>query len=844
MVRLFIQNTEVELTDDVQFAITKQFEDTTNPTDIINDWSKTVSIPFSHNNDALFGHIYNPNRAVVGGSGAIGIYFNPLRKLDFRLEWDNIILMMGYAKLNEIKQVNGKGTYEITLFGQLGKVFQEMQKITFDTTTTNTAYLINGSQYVNETMSKNLVHSSWTSTGQTTDVLKVRTDSGYSVTDIIGFAPNNSFSNEFKYDSYQNSSTNPSVLKFADVLNNNGFQRDTGIDAGVVIPNGLLPREIGEYRSYYQLPYIYWNKLFKIFQAKAESITGYKFNLDSTWFNTSNPYWYNLVYMLKQNDIKKTETYNNTYSGINELATLGYWPWINGPTYPVPPLYSTDYSLAYAEPNLKMYGSKSEQKTILDSDNVTYYFNGNDRLNFNITLNPMLLATHSGQTIASDNSLIITIKATGSNGHVESRSRTIYASEVSVSGIEITIPTIDAYFLCEKSVFGNWVKFTSNCRWTNSTYPLTDLNINDSNKDIRLLGAGNKPNTIKITIKGSNWGRSGGVFTLNDLWNNDYNLFEQILNYCKMYRIGVFVDNVDKIIYFKPYTQYFSGYTVMDWTDKVDKSRDFTIKPITFENKYVLFNYKDLNTKLGKEYKDRYGVNYGDYRLITDYNFNTETTTLFKNITASMVATDNVLTWTNLLQYHTIAYSFPSEIMVNNTDKDKKQVDLFGAFYFHNGLATFSTEASLHMGNVIISDDTPYMESNSTYMYNQASNTQAINVSTYPKLDIVRGDNMCVFNIPKENYTYLNNYSGKKSIYTNFWESYVNEKYNIQNKQITCYMNIKPTDYVNFDFNKLIRVENQLCLLNKIYDYDVTNNGTTKVELITIYNLDGYTTNG
>jgi hypothetical protein len=33
-----------------------------------------------------------------------GVYFDPYRKLDFRLEWNESTVMEGYAKLNEIKR--------------------------------------------------------------------------------------------------------------------------------------------------------------------------------------------------------------------------------------------------------------------------------------------------------------------------------------------------------------------------------------------------------------------------------------------------------------------------------------------------------------------------------------------------------------------------------------------------------------------------------------------------------------------------------------------------------------------------------------------------------------------
>ena len=69
MTRLFIENREIELTDDVQFAITKQFEDLSKPTLIKNDWSKTVSIPFTSKNHATFGYIYNPDKLSVQNNG-------------------------------------------------------------------------------------------------------------------------------------------------------------------------------------------------------------------------------------------------------------------------------------------------------------------------------------------------------------------------------------------------------------------------------------------------------------------------------------------------------------------------------------------------------------------------------------------------------------------------------------------------------------------------------------------------------------------------------------------------------------------------------------------------------
>jgi len=227
--------------------------------------------------------------------------------------------------------------------------------------------------------------------------------------------------------------------------------------------------------------------------------------------------------------------------------------------------------------------------------------------------------------------------------------------------------------------------------------------------------------------------------------------------------------------------------------------------------------------------------------LVTDYNFNDETTELFEDVTPSITNTDNVLSWTNLYDYHKIVYSFPSELYVYNKDADNRQVDVFGAWYFHDGLALFTDSPTLHLRSVVISDDTPMQQACNTYVYTQDGGSST-SITSYPYLNIVKGRQMCVFNVPKENYTYYNNYAGKNSIYHNFWEKYIAERYNVANKKITCYVNMKPSDYSQFEWNKLVKIGNQLCVVNKIYDYDIQSNTTTKVDLITVQDINGYST--
>lgn len=836
-IRLFIENNELDLDNEVQVAITKQFEDITNPTTIINDWSKTVEIPFSQNNNNIFGHIYNPDKINIDG-GDIGVYFNPLKKLNFRLQDSDNVIMTGYCKLNEVKQVGGRGTYSLTLFGELGRIFSEMKKITFDETTEDTNYLIDGSEYVDEYINKELIYNSWTSTGQSSPNLTG------DFTNYIGFAPNNSFNEEFDYKTWQKGELESDT--FENTLNLHSFTEITGVQPSTAIPNGLLPREIGEYRSYFQLPYIYFNKLFKIFQEKAEDITGYKFNLSSNWFNTSNPYWYDLVYMLKRLDSANGDSYNNFYSNITGYDSVG------GSSYLLVRWDLNDFTL---EHNKRLFTNNviTEQIPILTHETRVNRINITDNnlvTILNYKLNTFFYTPTSGVRIKPNNGLLVTVIIQGENNITESKeyliideNSTLTYNDATViktgtsSTTQLDVPLIDVYFSLMKEKFGNYVETSCKVRWLVDSYPFTGAVQGTS---YYYLNYTDNPCLLNAKISGKHWARSNAKITLNTLWNYNYNLFNEILNYCKMYRIGVFINEYDRIISFIPLSEYFSNYTIEDWTDRIDKSKDYNIKPITFKNKYVLFNYEDNNTKLGKQYLDKYGANYGEKRLITDYNFNDDVEKLFNDIKTSINNTDNVLSWTNLFDNTTIIYSFPSEISVYNKDANNKNVDTFGRYYFFRGLANFDT--NLQLRNVSISDDTAFQQYNDKYFYSQQFSE--LNVTTYPYLSVVKGNNMCLFNIPMENYTYISNeYNGSNDIYNQFWDNYIKERYNIDNKIVTCYLKILPNEYESFEFNKFITIGNQLYMINKIYDYDVTSNDTTKVDLITIQDIKGYTTN-
>lgn len=865
MLRLFLQDYEIELNETVQFALNRQFEDLTNPTIIINDWSKTIKIPFSSHNDKIFGHIYNLDRVIADGDHKLmGVYFDPYKKIDFRLQWGDTILMTGYAKNTSVDN----GSYNITLNGELGKIFQEMKKITFNTTTEDTNYLIDGSKYVKEYITKDLIYDLWHNAGGLNTTLYENTEQDYRLEEMIGFIPNNSYNEGFDYNTFQIDLRKSK--KFTEVLDeravNNGYEsyaEATGIAADTVIKNGLLPREIGEFRSYLQQPYIFFNKLFQIFNKKVEEVTGYSSYLSPVWFNDSNPYWTQLVYILNLLDYKDNP---ETNSEIIEPIVFEN--------------YVLNDSLDSYTPNVSSTNIKTINWQIIDDIKQKFKSNEIDRAVFNQNIsfefklnNPY---NYKNEEVGSSDDYIIFGNTThiqigvllyDSNGNIVKRNNNfiIGSNYSNISNIpsDFNIITVDKIrfdenrewkielpinlsLVVDKNEVGEDFEIKLFVKFADNLLYLFYLNNIDTQLNNRV-----KPQSIDIKLLSSvapqfytdKKRRSHSKFTLNDLWNNEYNLFEQVLNYCKQFRIGILCDYINKQIQYIPLDKYFNDYSVLDWTDKVDYSKDYHIEPITFQNKYILFNYDENDTELNKEYKEKYQFQFGEYRLTTDYNFNTDTKSLFEKINVSIPATDTILSWGNVYNNLSVVYTVPSEITVINKGENNKYTNTFGSYLFYKGLQPFDTTSGLEP--VIISDDTDLQILNNTYFYTQDGDSDKIvSIDTYPVLDIVYSDNISTFVKPLLNYTYQkDSYNNSYGIYENFWSEYLDERYNKQNKILTCYIYITPQDYINFQFNKFIKIQNQLYFINKIYDYQLEENIPTKVDLITIQNIESYTKN-
>ena len=101
-----------------------------------------------------------------------------------------------------------------------------------------------------------------------------------------------------------------------------------------------------------------------------------------------------------------------------------------------------------------------------------------------------------------------------------------------------------------------------------------------------------------------------------------------LLDYTKLFGLYFIKDVGSKKITICSRNTFFTGETV-DFSDRIDYSKNITITPILFDKKFYLMQRDTPETKVSKRYKDQYAQEYGQQRLATGYNFNYETKKLY-----------------------------------------------------------------------------------------------------------------------------------------------------------------------------------------------------------------------
>ena len=161
MIEILVDGQPLDILQNPNIFITRSIADIREPESRESEWSKTIEIPGTANNNKIFSHLFEVEQTVYGTS------FNPNIKADCIIYADGVEQLRGFLRLLSIKVDDSTHiTYEVTCHGQSADFFTTIAERKLNQ--------LDFSEY-NHTLSSGVVVDSWS-----TQIIKNGTPQAFS----------------------------------------------------------------------------------------------------------------------------------------------------------------------------------------------------------------------------------------------------------------------------------------------------------------------------------------------------------------------------------------------------------------------------------------------------------------------------------------------------------------------------------------------------------------------------------------------------------------------------------------------------------------------------------------
>lgn len=277
------------------------------------------------------------------------------------------------------------------------------------------------------------------------------------------------------------------------------------------------------------------------------------------------------------------------------------------------------------------------------------------------------------------------------------------------------------------------------------------------------------------------------------------------ISICKMFNLYVYDDQFDdKKLHIKPYIDFYNGST-QDWSNKVDRSKAWSIKPMSeLNSRYYQFKYKPDNDYYNENYRKRFNEGYGDFIFDSEYEFANNTS-----------STEIIFSGTPLYQKTDTDKIYPAIYKKSNENAAEDSMD-FNIRILQarkiTGRTTWKIENGMsNLGNLNAYGYAGHLDFNNTLA---------------PLNDIN-------FGAPKELFFIAETYP-TTNLFNAYYSDYMAEIVDKDSKLLTCQVLLNSKDILQLDFSKMVWIDGILFRINKVLNYNPMNYTTTKVELLKV----------
>lgn len=880
-IELYINNQLVEFDEPPRVFITYAHNELHNPTVVKNSYSKTLEIAGTPNNNKIFNAFYDMRW--VNGAG-----FNPSKKMSFELYRNGEIMEQGYAKLDSVKRTNNNITYSITLYGGLGQFLYNLttKEDGEEMKLKDLIYPYNLDFEVN----KDTVWNAWMHINNIDSPIMPLSDE-LNVYDFINFAPcYNGIPKDFTANKIAiNAEMFPDDYKATLDLSIDGYTTVNGWIMGELQDN-LDEWKTKDLRSYLQRPVIRVKEIIKAC-CDPQNNGGYEVELDNDFFNADNKYWNDawmtlplLTEMEEINeDLEATiEEDTITLPELTEGAKIGLkLDFLLSATCneSTSDTLSSGVYAAYQgnlKPQAQYNKARYIQLLIYDSSgNIvagspvkSFYTVVNKTNNFTYDLEyeaPVEVVNGEFQRVSDGSNKFIFNNAT----------------------YTLTTDT----FTYENGMYARIVTKTDEINKTGIDTSTSEKLFTSYNQFEAETAYGMSSSTV-IKHNGLGW-----IVKKDTLLNSEHTPCDYFLSYLKLFNLHIWKDMYENKIYVSKRNNFFTN-EFYDLEDVIDRGEEMNITPLTFDAKW--YNFKlDMETSgaLYKDYKNEYGIEYGIQKVDTNYNFDNSSKNLFeKNAYKGCIMQrgksryyidffderygrtplpayiqDGIQTFlynssgdttegkyiTPKTSMDTSAWGYGKnyDITPKPSFVDVKNEPIEGAncLLFYDGYKELKDENGKYLSYNLTDDIAEFDILNegepcwiwTSSPWNIEGDKIAFNVSNLPIFSRYSTNNNSWvihswdFGVPKATYIPDYNIDETSSIYSQYWQPYIQDMYSVNTRTVDCKVLLKERVIGDW-LRRWYYFDGTYWMLNEITDYDVTSNNTTKCKFVRINNPDNY----
>jgi len=781
MVRIFIENQELDVKDDFSHQITYAIDDLKNLDSKSTAFSKTIVLPGTANNNKLLGNIFefsNSNFNYPEGKN-VGYNFNAAKSAKARIEVNGLTIIKGVLRLLEVIVDSKMIEYEVAIFGELGGLFNKL----------GTAKLedLDFSDY-NHTYNTTNIKNSWAlpktfsrvaGTGELTFIGKIlyiynfnfiQLDYGDSIV-ITGTSSNNG---TYVIDSvYYNESENKTVVNitttFPSGVNTSGTVSVTKSGIGYYYPlidygNVSTNKKDYQYRAFRPALFV------KDIMSRIIKNAGYSW--ESNFFKTN--FFSRLV--IPNNDNK---FYNRSLTNYGTGSTS-----ISQTSVELYDGIQNFTPISFSSSSLSYYSIGGSNKIF------TALYNNTSKIGVNII----------GNYKFNDNNIaaLTIIKTSGGIDEIVG----IYYLDTSANvpnpannyiqtNFNINVEAIASFSA------GDSFKIAMSTYQANNFYGNSYTSITVTSASLTIYK--DPPGYIEYNLN--------DTISLNNtiptnIFQKDF--FASVL---KMFNLMVVEDKyVEKKLIIEPWVDFYDldRTTYLDWSNKIDRSNVIKIKPMSEINaRYYQLKYKSDNDYYNELYKKKYNEGYGDVNFDNALEFAKDSST-----------TEVIFSATPL-----VGYSGEAKVVPTIMKWDGKTAGTNEESVTSNIRIMQVKEVSgVTSWNILNSGTT--LASGTTYGYaGHLDNPDA------PAADL---------NFGSTNELYFTLVAGalQNNLFNTYYSSYMAEITDKDSRLVTAKIKLTEQDIYNLDFGRFIFFDGVLYRLQRIVDYSAGNICT--VELLRV----------